>query len=447
MSCLLANLRADSRLLVSLLAAASVATATETDRRVYGMLMGAVVGDAVGGPVEFVSAERLGGVLPGYAAKPGVRLEADDFTRLARDLPLLGYADWRPEPEPYAHWSRDAAPGTVTDDTRHKMVLMDALRQATVRHATLRQATHSSTTERDAWPIDCRAVAEAFERFAERPEVRERPGWPALCAAWDRECLLSARWVCGERDPDRALPPERLWGGLGTCCGQMMLPPLAGVYPGDPEAAYLAAYELGFLDNGEAKDINAALVAGLAYAISRERPAATPASQRQAWNDTLDAMIATDPLRYGSVEFMERALTKCIGVARGLADEAAGSPAELYRLIHERCPREHAWEARFLLVECVAIGEFAGGEPLAAMHLALDFGQDTDSAAQLLGAIFGALHGPEVFPREMRRAVNERLKADYGESLVEWTRLVRGARKRAAAGLPVVSGLASAPAE
>lgn len=405
--------------------AASVARGDEIDRRVYGMLVGSVIGDAVGGPVEFVDREHLVGVLPGYATRPDVRLDAADIARLSATLPMLGYTRWRPEPEPYAHWSHDALPGTVTDDTRHKIVLIDALRATMIAEA----------------PLDCRGIAEAFVGFANRAEVLRNPEWAKLCASWDRECVLAARWVCGERDAERALPPGRLWGGLGTCVGQMMLPPIAGVYPGEPERAYLAAYELGFLDNGEAKDINAAIVAGLAFALTHPDPGEDPAERRAAWRAVLDAMIRTDPLRYGEVEFMDRALTRWIEKACRLAEQADRSPAKLYALINKACPRDHAWEAKFLLVEAVALADFCGGEPLAAMHLALDFGEDTDSAAQLLGAIFGALHGPDIFPAAMQRIVAKRLEADHHESLVEWTALLAAARQREAAGEAVVAPL------
>ena len=53
-----------------------------------------------------------------------------------------------------------------------------------------------------------------------------------------------------------------------------------------------------------------------------------------------------------------------------------------------------------------AVAELADYHPMASMQLILEFGHDTDSYAQVLGAILGALHGKEVFPEEMRRTVN-----------------------------------------
>lgn len=412
-----ASLRAHLRALVLALLA-SVAQAEELDRRVFGLLTGSVVGDALGGPVEFAKPAAIADVLPGYRARLEERLDASGLRRLAETLPLLAYGPFRPGAEPYGQWSADAPAGTVTDDTRHKMVLIDALR------ADRRRASPERLTRR--------SLAEAYLRFGERPEIEKTAGWPALCEHSLREFGFAARWELGERDPAVALPPSRMWGGLGTCCGQMTLPPLAALYPGEPDRAYLAAYELAWFDNGEAKDLNAATVAGLAHALARPVPAAEPAARHAAWREMLDAMKRTDPLRYGEVEFMDRALSRSIDRATDLAREAEGSPGRLYRLIEDACPRDHAWEAKFLLIETVALAEFSRGEPLAAIHLALDFGEDCDSAAQLLGAWFGALYGPELFPEPMRRAIEARLKADYRESLAEWVRVLADARERSA---------------
>ncbi|QDT70629.1 ADP-ribosylglycohydrolase [Planctomycetes bacterium MalM25] len=409
-----ALIRVDSWALLLALSV-GVGQAEEADQRVLGLLTGSVVGDALGGPVEFAKAEAAAGVLPGYRARPEERVEAADLRRLAETLPLLAYGAFRPEAEPYGQWSADAPAGTVTDDTRHKMVLIDTLRTS--------QRLQSSEG------LTRRALAEAYLRFADRPEMKSTAGWPALCEDSMREFGFAARWELGERDPAVALPPSRMWGGLGTCCGQMTLPPLAAIYPGEPDRAYLAAYELAWFDNGEAKDLNAAVVAGLAHALDRPVPAAEPAARHAAWREMLAAMKRTDPLRYGEVEFMDRALSRSIDRATALAEEAEGSPGRLYGLIEAACPRDHAWEAKFLLIEAVAFAEFSRGEPLAAIHLALDFGEDCDSAAQLLGSWFGALYGPELFPEPMRRAVEARLGADYRESLAEWVRVLADARR------------------
>ncbi|MEM8865853.1 MAG: ADP-ribosylglycohydrolase family protein [Planctomycetota bacterium] len=383
------------------------------DRKVFGLLIGSAIGDAAGGPVEFAEPELVASVLPGFRDHPDVQLDQAGLRQLADAFPLLSYKELRPDPEPYGQWPVAAAAGTITDDTRHKMVLMDALRRG---------------IGDNQLPIDHRAYAQALLRFQDREEIRANPAWQVLCDHAMQEFALAARWELGERDPLRAMPTSRLWGGAATCCGQMTFPPLAGLYPGDPEQAYLATYGLAFIDNGYAKDINAAIVAGLAFAIGQPAPGDDPAKRHAAWRAVLTAMQETDPLRLGTVEFMQRPLAACIATGIEAAQAASRSPAKLYAEIFERCPHDHAWDAHFLLTQAVALAEFCHGEPLSAMHLALDYGEDTDSAAQLLGAIFGAIHGPDLFPAAMRQAVANRLQADHGELLQEWVAVLRKAR-------------------
>jgi ADP-ribosylglycohydrolase len=59
-------------------------------------------------------------------------------------------------------------------------------------------------------------------------------------------------------------------------------------------------------------------------------------------------------------------------------------------------------------------------EPLSALHLTLDFGHDTDSYAQVLGALAGAVHGMDIWNKETSTAVESRLAADYGETIDDW---------------------------
>lgn len=399
---------------LALVALAAVAVASEPepsgDRRTRGLLIGSIVGDALGGPVEFAKRETIGDRLPGYRDRPEARVGAGELRRLADTLPLLAYGSLRPLAEPYGQWTKTARAGTVTDDTRHKMVLLDALR------------TDGALSRS--------GLSAAYLRFASRPKLaeNENAGWLQLSDEAFREFVLAARWELGDRHRGRALPASRMWGGLGTCCGQMTLPPLAALYPGRPEAAYLAAYDLAFFDNGEAKDLNAAVIAGMAYALGEPIPAADAPSRHAAWRVMLDSMRQTDPLLYGEVPFVERALSRAIAKGCEIADRAEGSPGRLYRLIDGACPHDHAWEAKFLLVETIALADFCRGEPLAAVHLALDYGEDTDSAAQLLGAWFGALYGPDLFPAEMQRVVQQRLRADYDESVDEWVGVLEEAR-------------------
>ncbi|MHC4520201.1 MAG: ADP-ribosylglycohydrolase family protein, partial [Planctomycetota bacterium] len=312
----------------------------------------------------------------------------------------------------YAHWTVHAAPGTVTDDSRHKLVLLDALRQA---------------ESAGAWPFNVRALAKAYMEWPKREAVRSRPGYAELSEAWLEEWLYATRWVLGERDPGKSLPPERLWNGLPTCCGQMVLLPLAAVFAGRPVDAYRAAYHLAYFDNGWGKDLNAALVAGLATALVTR---AKKGTRSERWEPILTTLRKTDPYHYGEIPWTHRSVDRWLDVALRLAREAEKRPARLFAALEREFRQTIKWEAQVPFVVTFAVLALAEYDPLAALQLSIEWGHDTDSYAQLVGAFIGAVHGAAVFDAELREVVRGRLRLDYGADVDAYVELLERLRRR-----------------
>lgn len=369
--------------------------------RVCGLIFGGAVGDALGGPIEFQDPARIQALpRPPRAWKdPEEQLDAAGRKAAAGRLFLRSYADLRPQPESYGQWNVNAAPGTITDDTRHKLVLLHAL--------------HAAETTK-AWPLGVKDLARSYLEWPATPAVTATPAYAALAADWLEEWQLGARWVLGERDPVRALPPERMWVGLPTCCGQMTSLPIAALFPGQPEKAYRAAYELGYFDNGWGRDLNAAIVAGLATALATPLDPASPA---RAWGKVLAAMRETDPFAYRKVRWTQRAVDRWLDLALKLAADARGRPARLFAALEEEFKTNSKWEAQVPFVVTFACLAIADHDPLAALALSLEWGHDSDSYAQLVGAFVGALHGVELLRPEWVATVRERLLADHGVDL------------------------------
>lgn len=374
--------------------------------RVLGLVVGTLIGDALGGPVEFQPPDKVHG-LPGgpKAWSAGERLDAGAIDAAAARVRLRGYGELRPEPEPYAHWTPRAGPGTVTDDSRHKMILMAALRRWR------------------GWRRRAMGVEDLARTYLDWPAarvLRRHPGYVALNRAWIPEWQMGARWVLGERREDRALPPGRMWAGLPTCCGQMTLPPLAALFPGRPDEAYRAAYHLGFFDNGFGKDLNAALVAGLAEALVIPDGTAPVA----AWARVRETMRRTDPYRYAAIPFTPRPVDRWMDVALRAAKDAMGCPQAMFDVLNQQFRDTIKWEAQVPFAVVFAVTELAMGDPLASLQLSIEWGHDTDSYAQLLGAFVGGLHGAGIFPRPAVEQVRVRLQEDYDEDLDEWVDLL-----------------------
>lgn len=404
----------ESSLLALLLCQPDALAAAESNRalsnatlrdRVQGLLIGSLIGDAAGGPVEFKSTTELRRWLPDARSWPAAKkLNDEEIRQLSSSLPLLPYKGIRPEPAPYGPWTEEGPPGTITDDSRHKIVMIHALRRL------------RGTRDRQLTVAD---LAQSYLDFGATKCVVANPAYHQLYQESFREYNLAARWILGERRPALARPASRLWGGVATVSGQMCLPPLAALFPGDPEQAYRAAYTIGFIDLGTGKDMNAALVAGLAAALSDTNPTTTA-----RWQSTLETMRAVDPYDYADIKFVSRPLLKWLEFAESAARRAAGRPARLYEILETEGRPVYWWDAHFIIASAFAFLQLCRFEPLAAMHLSLDFGHDTDSVAQTIGAFAGAIHGTEIFPQPFRAAVSERLSSDYGEDVDDWVDLL-----------------------
>ena len=373
--------------------------------RLAGMLLGSMIGDALGGPVEFVEADRVRDDQDVFRVwQPGERLPRD-LDAYAANTRLLDYARFRPTPEPYAHWEHDAPPGTLTDDSRQKLIAVDMVRDWAARGAST--------------PLTADDLARALLRADTTPlPDGDRDD---LSRDWLAEYVLAARYQLGERDPERALPPARLWGGLPTCAGSMLLPPLAGLHPGDPDAAYALAHDVAFIDNGTALDINAGINAGIAAAMTMQTgDPANRADRRQAWADLKAAMLATDPYRYAEVPWVERPLARCLRLGKELAERADRQPAELIRLIRDELKPNTWWEADVVLIMAAAAIELTNAHPVASMKLAIELGYDTDSTAQIAGAFTGALWGESAFPTELAAPTRRGAVRALGEPIDAW---------------------------
>ncbi len=379
--------------------------------RVLGLLYGGAIGDALGGPIEFQQGPLVDKELPctrGWSKERTVKPE--DLKDWSDTLVMREYGELRPLAEPYGPWTDHAHAGTITDDTRHKIVLMRTIRKAiSTKH----------------WPITVDDFATAYCEFTPKQRVTPEAKIAELNEIGYREYRFAARWLLGDRDPNSAKPVERLWSGVDNCSGQMALPPLAAVFSGEPNAAYLSAYAIDFVDSPTARDMTAGLVAGLAATLGND---VDSASIEDRWRVLLQTMHATDPYNLTDVPYVGRPLSHWLNKAFEFAERAAGKPAELFRLLETEGHPVYWWDAHFTLLVPISILIFCNYEPLAAMQLTLDFRHDSDSYTQVLGCMIGAVHGVDIFPIAMREQLDARLKADYGESISDWFEVVNACR-------------------
>ncbi len=381
---------------------------TKTDaafirNKTKGLLLGTFIGDALGGPIEFQGH-------PEIQASPNPPKLWTDTNEIINDAALkaaaerLYFREYKyvlPFAQSYGCWAANAPPGSVTDDSRHKFIFLHMLRNA---------------QQKKLIAVNDITLANAYLTWSKSKTITTHPGYDTMCPQWLDESYKAINWLKGNREPGKAYPLERLWNALPTCYGQMALTPMAALYPGQPEKAYLSAYNIAWFENGFAKDMIAAINAGLSKALTLDP---TKMTNEQLWTEVINTMKNTDPYDYKKVPWCERQVDRWMNLSDYYVKEANGSPAKLFALLDKEFMYTTKWEAQVpynFIFCCLKICKY---DPLAAMQMSIEWGNDHDSYAQLLGAFVGAIYGPEIFTNELKTTITKRLRLDYDEDIDE----------------------------
>jgi len=363
--------------------------------KVLGSLVGSAIGDAMGAPTEMWS-------------QWDIREEYGHVDSL--DLVLR-------EPSPEGPWDYNLPPGAGTDDTRWK----DLLTRYAISEHDLRApaAALELAPRRFAAFLNGeyeRSVRQLKATAGVEPEPFEdnmrRMTW---LQEWTR---VSRAYVAEDIDGYRdAL--SRFYGGEMACAGMLYAPVIGAVFPGRPEAAYAAGYDLALFDLGYARDITGLTAALTAAAFSPD-----------AKQDTLAAVLRdVDPAGYFRSRLLGRVSHQQYKQARGIVRQARRlTKADLQKMdfqLPDNYPHDSLYYAQTLKVyELLALAKqdapFHAGEIhlinltallftnldfQLAMEFITNYGRDNDTVAAVTGSILGALHGYAKLPREQRELV------------------------------------------
>ncbi|MEV0716049.1 ADP-ribosylglycohydrolase family protein [Asanoa sp. NPDC050611] len=334
-----------------------------------GCLVGAAVGDALGGATETALPEQIRARFGGWVE--GI-------------VPPY-HADWATA-RPLAPYHK--GDGHITDDTL-------------MTHALVR-AYAAKRDHLDAYDVAELLVPDLIERVVHIPDL-ERDGvtFHRLAAA--------ERWLVTRLHHAHADPREAGVGNIVNCGAAMYMAPVGIVNAGDPAGAYAEAVELtGAHQQSYGREAAAVFAAAVAAA-------ATPGASVE---DVVTA--ALDLARDGT----RGAIDAVVKEARGHDDWRAAIPAlrgavapfdtvgEDYRnpgLGARRPSRLHAIEELPVAIGMLVV---ARGAFRAAVLGAVNYGRDADSTATMAGAIAGALGGADAVPAEWSSAVGNASKTD-----------------------------------
>lgn len=338
------------------------------EERVTGALVGAAVGDALGGPVEGYSPDQIrrrhGGRVHGVVGP----WNGDDW-RTARPIAPYHKGD-----------------GHVTDDTL-------------MTHALIRVYT----TVRDH--LDAYALAGHLV-----PDLMTNPRWiPELEAEALplQRVFLAEKWLVARLHYGHVDPREAGVGNIVNCGAAMYMAPVGLVNAADPAAAYAEAIDLaGAHQSSYGREAAGVLAAAVAAACA---PGATPDSVVTAC-----LSLAKDGTRTAIERVCEVASrhqdfeSALVPLREAVAPyDTVGPDYRQPSLAARRPSRVHAVEELPVALGMVVV---AGGDYRHAVLGAVNYGRDCDSIATMAGAVTGALGSP--VPDEWSKRVAEASRLD-----------------------------------
>ncbi|MFI2038648.1 ADP-ribosylglycohydrolase family protein [Streptomyces bottropensis] len=343
-------------------------TAVTLEERITGALVGAAVGDALGGPVEGYSpeqiAERHGGRVHGVVGP----WNGDDW-RTARPIAPYHKGD-----------------GHVTDDTL-------------MTHALIR------VYDRVRDHLDAYAVAEHLV-----PDMMTTPRWiPELEAEALplQRVFLAEKWLVARIHYGHVDPREAGTGNIVNCGAAMYMAPVGLVNAADPPGAYAEALDIaGAHQSSYGREAAGVFAAGVAAAC-------TPGATAESVIETCLA-LAKDGTRAAIEAVCEVAapLREFESALRPLREAVApfdtvGPDYRAPSLGARRPSRLHAIEELPIALGMLLV---ARGDYRHAVLGSVNYGRDCDSIATMAGALAGAL-GSEI-PSDWAKTVAEASRLD-----------------------------------
>ncbi|MFD6469686.1 ADP-ribosylglycohydrolase family protein [Streptomyces goshikiensis] len=352
------------------------------DDRAAGCLIGAAVGDALGGPVEGWTPEQI-------VERHGGRVHG-----------VVGpwYEDWRTA-RPIAPYHK--GDGHVTDDTL-------------MTHALVR--VYEAVRDH----LDAYAVADHLV-----PDLMTNPRWiPELEAEALplQRIFLAEKWIVTRLHYAHADPREAGAGNIVNCGAAMYMAPVGIVNAGNPEGAYAEALDIaGAHQSSYGREAAGVFAAAVAAACA---PGATAGSVVEtalalAKDGTREAIAAVREVALGQRD-VESALAPLRAAVAPY--DSVGADYRKPSLGARRPSRLHSIEELPVALGMLLV---ADGAYEAAVLGAVNYGRDCDSIATMAGAIAGALGGEGAVPAAWAKQVAEASRLDLHAPAAALTTVAR----------------------
>ncbi|MGW6599104.1 ADP-ribosylglycohydrolase family protein [Streptomyces sp. NPDC055036] len=351
--------------------------------RTAGALVGAAVGDALGGPVEGWTPEAI-------AERHGGRV---------RGIVEPFYKDEWKTARPIAPYHK--GDGHVTDDTL-------------MTHALIR------VYEKVRDHLDAYAVADHLV-----PDLITNPRWiPELEAEALplQRIFLAEKWIVARIHYGHVDPREAGVGNIVNCGAAMYMAPVGVVNAGNPLKAYEEALEVaGAHQSSYGREAAGVFAAAVASAFT---PGATPESVvedvlKLAKDGTKSAIEAVCEVAAHHDDFEDALAPLREAVA---PFDTVGPEYRKPSLGARRPSRLHSIEELPVALGMVLVGR---GDFRHTVLGSVNYGRDCDSIATMSGAIVGALYGEEAVPKEWGTEVARASRLDLHAPALSLARVTR----------------------
>ncbi|MEO0732668.1 MAG: ADP-ribosylglycohydrolase family protein [Bacteroidota bacterium] len=360
--------------------------------KILGSLVGSAIGDAMGAPTEMWDQWTI----------------SEEYGHVdSLDLVLR-------EPSPEGPWDYNLPPGAGTDDTRWKQlmtryVLSEHDLRAPGKALSLLPARFATYLNG--------AYAASLKDLQQTEGVEPEPYEDSMRRlTWLQEwARVSRAYAAGDLDGYRNTL-SRFYGGEMACAGMLYAPVIGATFPGRPEEAYRAGYDLALFDLGYARDVTGLTAALTAAAFS-------PDAKLDTFTNVLRDIDPADFFRsrlLGRVTYQQYKLARSI--VRQARRVAVANPDlhlpdeypydsltytqtikayELLAKARQDAPF-HAGEIHLINLTALLYSELDFSR---ALEFVTNYGRDNDTVAAVTGAILGARNGFNQLPQDQRELV------------------------------------------
>ncbi|HJO94369.1 MAG TPA: ADP-ribosylglycohydrolase family protein [Victivallales bacterium] len=328
-------------------------------KKIYGCLIGAAIGDAMGGPVEM--------------------LDHDQISREYGKVQDLLYYD-NVDPNPHGPWKKDA--GSITDDTRLRNLIINAV--------------VNSEYNISEYDVDKEIIN--FYHNSENELQKD----------WIEEYYYKAIYKAS----------KLAFGGQPTNAGVMSLQPIGILYLCDPDTAFSKAFNLfNYTDSYSRYSgaFSAALTsAGFIPGVTAKETVLLSLDAMKKYKLSVEGPRWTNVDLYQHVAMEnEQLIFRAIEIAEKYNDVDSES---FKKEIYDKLLQKYKYDGSETIALSVAALIAAKGDFKISVQGAVNLGRDNDSSATLVGAVTGAMSGADIIPKTWKDVI---IKANKNEVCIK----------------------------